>query len=69
MTEQNGNERQIAGLQKNLDWFADEIERTLDADDGDDAIAWRLMHAQTSALLHLIKKGQTNVEYKNKLGE
>jgi hypothetical protein len=64
-------EQQIEFLQKHLDWLADEIDASI-AEDGEIdnkyAVCMRLTHAQTSALLHLIKKGQTNVEYKNKLG-
>jgi hypothetical protein len=72
MTEQNGNERQIANLQGTLDYFAEKIDESI-AEDGEDdnqyAFCMRMLHAQTSALVYLLKKGQTNLEYKNKLGE
>ncbi len=65
-------ERQIANVQKSLDAIADEIDTSI-AEEGEEdnqyAFCMRLMHAQTSALLYLIKRGQKNVEYKNKIGE
>jgi hypothetical protein len=64
-------ENQIANVQKSLDEIADEIDTSI-AEDGEEdnqyAFCMRLVHAQTSALLYLIKKGQ-KVEYKNKIGE
>jgi hypothetical protein len=72
MTEQTGNERQIAHLQFTLDYFAQEIDTSV-AEDGEDdnqyAFCMRMLHAQTSALVYLLKKGQTNLEYKNRLGD
>ena len=66
-----GQEQQIAGIQESLDEMADKIDKSIEKDGETDnayALCMRLMHAQTSALLFLIKKkGQTNLEFKNKL--
>jgi hypothetical protein len=64
-------EAQIELLEKHLDWLADEIDMSIAEDgqiDNKYAFCMSLTHAQTSALLHLIKKGQTNLEFKNRLG-
>ena len=62
--------RQIANVQQSLDWMANRIDESIELDGETDnayALCMRLMHAQSSALLHLIKKGQTGLEFKNKL--
>jgi hypothetical protein len=62
MTE---DEQRIVDVQGDLDLIADKIDRITDeSDDEDAAFALRLIHAQGSALLHLLKKGQTDLEFR-----
>ncbi len=59
MTE---DEQRIADVQETLDLIANKIDTNYG--DDNDAMLLRMMHAQSSALLHLLKKGQKDVEYK-----
>jgi hypothetical protein len=59
MTE---DEQRIADVQETLDLIADKIDTNYS--DDNDAMLLRLIHAQGTALIHLLKKGQTDVEYK-----
>jgi hypothetical protein len=65
MTE---DEKRIIGFQEHLDLIANKIDQiTVEDEDDEDneALCYRLIHAQGSALLYLLKKGQTDLEYKN----
>jgi hypothetical protein len=64
MTE---DEQRIVDMQGDLDLIADKIDRITGEDEDDEdneALCFRLIHAQGSALLHLLKKGQTDLKFR-----
>lgn len=58
----------IADLRETLAYFSEKIDKSIAKDGEDDnqtAFCYRLLHAHTSALIFLLGKNQTNVEFKD----
>jgi hypothetical protein len=61
------DEQRIVDMQGDLDLIADKIDRITGEDEDDEdneALCFRLIHAQASALLYLLKKGQTDLKFR-----
>jgi hypothetical protein len=58
------DEQRIVDMQGDLDLIADKIDRITGEDEDNEALCFRLIHAQGSALLHLLKKGQTDLKFR-----